>query len=150
MTRHGRQVSLASSYSPILIDPTASQPNVHATTSEVSHTPRLKYPYPLPLLALCDVAYTAWTYQRSTSVIPPHLLALCAVRATVLILGLGISIDWRSRGGWVGGGSVLSLGSVVWEGCKGQLLKRVDEGGPDTAFLVVVGPQTSTDQGMRS
>jgi hypothetical protein len=62
------------------------------------------------------------------------------IRAIVLVLVLGGSRRWRYRGGWVGAVSVVSLGSVVWEGCKGQL-DRGQGGKPlkvDMAFLVVV------------
>jgi len=54
---------------------------------------------------------------------------------------MGGSRRWRSRGGWVGAVSVVSLGSVVWKGCKGQLVGRGGvEGGEeiDIAFLVIV------------
>ena len=60
----------------------------------------------------------------------------------VLSVILGGSRRWRSRGGWVGAVSVISLGSVVWEGCKGQLVGRRQgvEGGQeiDIVFLVMV------------
>ena len=60
----------------------------------------------------------------------------------MLILVLGGSRRWRSRGGWIGAVSVVSLGSVVWEGCKGQLVGRGrgENGGEeiDIAFLVIV------------
>jgi len=60
----------------------------------------------------------------------------------VLILVLGVSRRWRSRGGWIGAISVISLGSVVWEGCKGQLVGRGrGENGEeeiDIVFLVIV------------
>jgi hypothetical protein len=55
---------------------------------------------------------------------------------------VGGSRRWRSRGGWVGAVSVVSLGSVVWEACKGQLVGRGrgENGGEeiDIAFLVIV------------
>lgn len=141
MTRHNRQVSLASSYAPVLIDRTHSHSHsdpaaVGTTTDQAS----LKYPYPLALLGVADIAYTAYTFHTSKSAsLPTHLLALSILRATVLALALGASTSWRSRGGWVGSISVVSLGSVVWEGCKGQLLRRgdVDEK-LDTRFLVIV------------
>jgi len=64
------------------------------------------------------------------------------IRALVLILVLGGSRRWRSRGGWIGAISVISLGSVVWEGCKGQLVGRGrGENGEeeiDIVFLVIV------------
>ena len=60
----------------------------------------------------------------------------------MLILVLGVSRRWRSRGGWIGAISVISLGSVVWEGCKGQLVGRGrGENGEeeiDIVFLVIV------------
>jgi len=60
----------------------------------------------------------------------------------VLSVVLGGSRRWRSRGGWVGAIIVISLGSVVWEGCKGQLVGR-GRGGDgeeeiDIVFLVIV------------
>jgi len=56
------------------------------------------------------------------------------------VVVLGGSRRWRSRGGWIGAVSVVSLGSVVWEGCKGQLVGRGVDGGEeiDIAFLVIV------------
>jgi hypothetical protein len=125
-------------YSPILINPVPTDP---LSTPKVPSTPRLKYPYPLPLLAILDLAYTI--NHRLTAPHRPstHLLALAVIRVVVLVLVLGGSRRWRSRGGWVGAGSVVSLGSVVWEGCKGQLVGRGRESGGeeiDITFLVVV------------
>jgi hypothetical protein len=135
----GRSPSLSDSlYSPILINPTPIDP----FTPKPPKTPRLKYPYPLPILALFDLVYTI--HHRITATHRPstHLLALCVIRAIVLILVLGGSRRWRSRGGWIGAVSVVSLGSVVWEGCKGQLVGRGrgKNGGEeiDIAFLVIV------------
>jgi hypothetical protein len=124
-------------YSSVLINPT--QPHDPSQTTP-KPTPRLKYPYLLPILALLDLGYT--THHRLTSPrhSSNHLLALCVIRAIVLVLVLGGSRRWRYRGGWVGAVSVVSLGSVVWEGCKGQL-DRGQGGKPlkvDMAFLVVV------------
>jgi len=133
----GRAPSISDSlYSPILINPTPTDP----FTPKPSKTPRLKYPYPLPLLALFDLVYTI--HHRITALHRPstHLLALCILRALVLIVVLGGSMRWRARGGWIGAVSVVTLGSVVWEGCKGQLVGRGMEGGEeiDIAFLAIV------------
>jgi len=134
----GRSPSLSDSlYSPILISPTPTDP----FTPKTPKTPRLKYPYPLPILAVLDLVYTI--HHRYTALHRPssHLLALCILRSLVLVVVLGGSRRWRSRGGWIGAVSVVSLGSVVWEGCKGQLVGRggVDGGEEiDIAFLVIV------------
>ena len=83
-----------------------------------------RYPYPLPIIALLDLIYTI--HHCSTALHRPSspLLALCVIRALVLILVLGGSRRWRPRGGWIGAISIASLGSVVWEGCKGQSVGR--------------------------
>jgi hypothetical protein len=175
MSRHDRQVSLASSYYPVLIDrttiPTDShaqaqaqaqgQPTVTALTSRPNPTgPRLRRPFPLALLGLADIVYTVrtWLIQPSERVPSIHLLVLSLVRALVLIGALGMSTRWRARGGWIGSLSIVTLGCVVWEGCKGQLVpRRTINGGlegskVDTTFLIVVcppyypmSPETSTD-----
>lgn len=152
MTRHERQVSLASSYYPILIDPT-SIPNVphaqprdqgqshvaipNSNSKPTSPRLRIRYPIPLILLGLAEIIYStyAYAYTSSTSSDSPskslaiarpsiQLMVLAYVRAVVLIGGLGMSKSWRFRGGWVGSLSVVSLGCVVWEACQGQLGSR--------------------------
>jgi len=135
----GRSPSLSDSlYSPSLINLTPVDP----FTPKTPKTPQMKYPYPLPILAILDLTYTI--HHCSTALHRPssHLLALCVIRALVLILVLGGSRRWRSRGGWIGAISVISLGSVVWEGCKGQLVGRGrGENGEeeiDIVFLVIV------------
>jgi len=127
-------------YSPILINPTPLDPLAPPISPK---TPLLKYPYPLPILAVVDFVYTI--YHRSIAVHRPssHLLALCVIRCLVLVVILGGSRKWRSRGGWVGAASVISLGSVVWEGCQGQLVGKKGRDGSDgetvdIAFLVIV------------
>lgn len=145
----GRAPSLSESlYSPVLINPTPSDP--FTPKSPPTPTPRLKYPYPLPILALLDLIYTI--HHRITALHRPsnHLLALCILRVFVLVIILGGSRRWRSRGGWVGAGSVISLGSVVWEGCKGQLVGRGrgesgEEIDIDIAFLVIVSSSEFAD-----
>ena len=126
-------------YSSVLINPIQA-PGPSQTTPNPPGTPRLKYPYPLPLLALVDLGYTIHHRLSSPRHSSNHLLALCAIRVIVLVVVLGGSRRWRSRGGWVGAGSVISLGSVVWEACKGQLVRG--QGGDrvkmDMTFLIIV------------
>lgn len=135
----GRAPSVSDSlYSPILINPVPPDP---LAVTKKQPAPRLKYPYPLPILALADFVYTI--HHRYTAFHRPstHLLALCIIRCVVLLIVLGGSRRWRSRGGWVGAVSVVSIGSVVWEGCRGQLLGKGQAGsgeGIDIAFLVIV------------
>jgi len=123
---------------PVLINPATIDP----FTPFPPKTPRLKYPYPLAFLAILDLVYTI--HHRAKAIHRPsnHSLALCIFRVIVLSVILGGSRRWRSRGGWVGAVSVISLGSVVWEGCKGQLVGRRQgvEGGQeiDIVFLVMV------------
>jgi len=128
-------------HSSVLINPTRPDSSAQ-TIPKPPLTPRLKYPYPLPLLALVDLGYTLHHRLSSPRHSSNHLLALCVVRAVVLLVVLGGSRRWRSRGGWVGAGSVISLGSVVWEACKGQLVRG--QGGDrvkmDMTFLVIVSP----------
>jgi hypothetical protein len=130
-------------YSPILINPLPAHAAGNTSPLPVTRAPRLKYPYPLTFLALFDVVYSATSSPRPAV----HLLVLSVLRGLVLSVVLGGSVRWRSRGGWVGGSSVLSLGSVVWEVCKGQLVQsgRHEGGEGDkavpgviTSFLVVV------------
>jgi hypothetical protein len=134
-------------YSPILINPQSALDQHNKPPQSPTPPPpipRLKYPYPLPLLAILDAGYTIHHHLTSAIRPSPHLVALCAVRVVVLAVILGGSRRWRYRGGWVGAGSVLSLGSVVWEACRGRLVRdrerdRQGEGvGIDTTFLVVV------------
>jgi hypothetical protein len=143
-------------YSPILINP---HPTFGASANAKLITPpppqpRLKYPYPLVILAFIDIVYTARTYATSPPASKPgvHLLILSVVRSLVLSLVLGGSQRWRSRGGWVGASSVVSLGSVVWEVCKGQLIRSGRAAPKDgeqpsgevvTLFLLVVGFRSS-------
>ena len=160
MTRHDRQVSMASSYYPILIDRTghpngsgppsqAQPPSSKSASLSPSPSPnsrgiRLKYPFPLILLGLVDITYSVHVYCSSDIHTRPsvHLMVLSAMRA--LVLGwMGLSKKWRSRGGWVGSVSVVTLGCVVWEGCKGQLVPRTTVGGEEsrgmnTRFLIIV------------
>lgn len=162
MSRHDRQVSLASSYYPILIDPTinpqctsANSSFSHPTpTPTLRHIPRLTYPYPLIILGLADLIYTlrTWTIPllsastSHTSHHPPgHLLGLSVIRALILLLGVGSSKHWRNRGGWIGSLGVVYLGSVVWEVCKGQLLRAGDEKVEvDYTFLIIVSSYSTT------
>lgn len=130
--------------SPILIYPIASSSG--SATPHTQPPPRLKYPYPLFLLAFLDVGYTAHAYATCPSDVAVYLLVLSVVRGLVLSLVLGGSRRWRFRGGWVGACSVLSLGSVVWEICKGQLLRNgtgnndqnEEAAGVITWFLILV------------
>lgn len=167
MTRHERQVSLASSYYPILIDTTSipndpepqpraqSQARGHGAIPKLNSNPttsrmRMRYPIPLMLLGLADIIYSISTYTYTSSTSPLksvaspsiHLMILACVRAVVSIVGVGMSKTWRFRGGWIGSLSVVSLGCVVWEGCKGQLVPRRTVDGDlekvDTEFLIIV------------
>ena len=126
-------------YSPILINPTPLDP---LAPPQSPKGPLLKYPYPLPILAIVDLVYTIYHRLKAMHRPSSHLLALCVIRCLVLVVILGGSRRWRSRGGWVGAASVISLGSVVWEGCQGQLVGKGGHGSDgetvDIAFLVIV------------
>jgi hypothetical protein len=138
----GRSPSVTESLeSPILINPYT---NPNTPIKRPHATPKLRYPWPLPLLGILDVAYTIYHLRTSSYELSKHLLVLASFRALVLGVIVGASQRWRYRGGWIGGISMISLGSVVWEGCKGQLLSRREGGGPqvDIYLLVIVSHQS--------
>ena len=144
----------------ILINPYIASSEPSSSTSALplpSATPPipfvLRYPYPMPIAGILDLAYTLH-HILSTATGEPvawSSLALAVLRATVLCVVLGCSRRWRSRGGWVGGASGLSIGEVVWEGCQGQLSRSqslVETGGAGlvstkAAFLFIVRPSSS-------
>ncbi|KAK4683887.1 hypothetical protein P7C73_g6326, partial [Tremellales sp. Uapishka_1] len=130
---HSRTHASSSSYSTLLI---TALPTSDTSPNHPISAPRLRYPYPLPLLALLDLAYTvhhAWIHQT-----PAYFLVLCAIRSVVSGGIVGCSKRWRSRGGWIGLCSVLTLGIEVWEGCSG-LLKGEEMPRLHAVFLINVG-----------
>ncbi|ORY34054.1 hypothetical protein BCR39DRAFT_518285 [Naematelia encephala] len=116
MTTPEQHARSNTSLTPIAIH---STPTSHA--APVSTHPKLRYPYPLALLAILDLFYTL--HHASKHRAAPHLIGLSIIRAGVLIIGLGSSRLWRQRGVWLGLASGISVGAVVWEWCVGQLRK---------------------------
>lgn len=103
----------------------------------------LRYPYPLPIASLLDLAYTihhhyvlsslsalspghtlgiaAGTAESATSTGAGLLLTAAGCRAVVLVLVVGCSRRWRARGGWVAAVCGISVGVGIWEDCAERL-----------------------------
>jgi hypothetical protein len=135
---HSAQPSLSSStrsYAPVLIYPTSP-----AFPSPVSKPPfsTLKYPYPLPLASLSDLAYTIH-YQYTLSSHSTHtdggwwpnghLIAGSVARGVILIGVVGCSQRWRSRGGWLAAICGISVGGGICEDCAARLGAGAGKGG---------------------
>lgn len=131
---HHRHAS-SSSYAPVLINPSPdpTRPCRASIDPPRSVEPKLRYPYPLPLLACFDLGYTLYHINtHSTSWI---IVALCFVRCFVLLFVVGCSKRWRTRGGWVAVVCGLSVGLAVWTLCKGQLEKGKPAAGGSTTSV---------------
>ena len=136
---HRRAVS-SSSYAPILINPASALPNPPSDSSaRFPLGPRIRYPYPLPLLALADLVYTVH-YSRNSPTSSTSV-ALCIARVVVLGVVLGCSMRWRSRGGWVGAVAGVSIGHAVWSVCEAQLTrgKEGDAGSEEPVQALFLG-----------
>jgi len=123
-SRSHRRMASSSSYAPVLIhpaDPAVGPSAPLAQSIRYPPGPRIKYPYPLPVLSALDLGYTVYhahdTPTRSSSI------ALCIARVVVLCVVLGCSTRWRSRGGWIGVVSGWSIGHAVWSVCESQLTR---------------------------
>jgi len=138
LASHHRHAS-SSSYAPVLINP-ASNPDPPDASSR-ARPPILGRAWPLVFLACLDAAYV-YSDAEAISQIMPVYFGLCIVRAVALALGVGVSREWRSRGGWVAVISGLSIGFAVWSVCKAQLERSKDasEGRePDPVPAVFLG-----------
>jgi hypothetical protein len=113
--QHQRHVSSAS-YAPLLIDPVHSQIHHQST---LPAPPRLKFPLPLPVLAAVDATFTF--HHAATATTSSFLLVLCVTRVLALSILTGFSRRWRDRGGFVASICGLTILSVVWDICEGQL-----------------------------
>lgn len=138
---HHRHAS-SSSYAPVLINPSSdpSRTRRHSMDPVRPTDPKLRYPYPLPVLACLDLGYT--TYHAHFNPTSWLIIALCVARCFVLIFVLGASRRWRTRGGFVAVVGGFSVGLAVWTLCKSQLEKgkmTSDESPPVHAvFLTIV------------
>lgn len=145
LASHHRQAS-SSSYAPVLINP-SSNPDI-ANAPARARPPILGRAWPLVALACLDAAHSYRNAETISRLIPVYF-GLCIVRAVVLALGVGLSREWRNRGGWVAVISGLSIGFAVWSVCKAQLEQSKDtadsaEGDPVPAvFLGVVSASSA-------
>lgn len=139
----------SSSYAPVFINPSRPVEAGPTAVETVPHGParvKLRYPWPLFLFSMCDLVSTG--YHAYKGDIDREIIAVCLGRGIVLGLVLGLSRQWRSRGGWVALGCVISVGMAVWTVCKAQLEggKRGDDerGHVPILFLAIVRPPTNT------
>ncbi|OCF36862.1 hypothetical protein I316_01459 [Kwoniella heveanensis BCC8398] len=103
---------------------------------------KLDRAYPLILLAALDLSYTiystsslpgstsnstAYTPSNTPASVQTHipLRVLCITFARVSLLSyVGVSREWRRKGGYVGALCGVTLGQAVWEGCSGVLMRN--------------------------
>jgi hypothetical protein len=120
----------------------------HASSRSTSPTTKqiFRYPYPLSLTSLLDLAYFIYhSVRRHAS---SSLSSIACIRFLVLFGVVGCSRRWRNRGGLILLVSCATVGTSVWEGCADRL-KRSTSGrhAADTSasdgnstFLIVVSP----------
>ncbi|ORX36677.1 hypothetical protein BD324DRAFT_626758 [Kockovaella imperatae] len=123
------------SYTPVLIRPSRSSDA--ALLRPPGPPPRLKYPYPIPIISLLDLSYTIHASRNRR--VASHFLPLAIGRTLILLLAIGSSTRWRVRGGWVAVCSAVTVLGTVWEVCKDRLDPAASDGveASDTAFLIM-------------
>ncbi|WVQ99387.1 hypothetical protein IAU59_006520 [Kwoniella sp. CBS 9459] len=92
---------------------------------------RLNRAYPLIVVAALDFTYTIYfllsappssTPSRQRPI--PWRILFVALARISLVSYVGISKEWRKKGGYVGALCGITLGQAVWEGCSGILMRK--------------------------
>ncbi|ODN79806.1 hypothetical protein L202_03705 [Cryptococcus amylolentus CBS 6039] len=141
-------INSTSTYAPILINPLPT-PTPPLPSQNSSRRPSLRYAYPLVLIALLDclhiAQYLLGTSAKHHASLPAYITTAAFARAA-LCSAVAFTRKWRTRGGWIGASSGISLTVATWEECR-RVLVRGDNGHGDettvdgdlTCFLGIFG-----------
>ncbi|WVQ72580.1 hypothetical protein IAR50_002138 [Cryptococcus sp. DSM 104548] len=140
-------IDSTSTYAPVLINPLRTPPTPPFPSQNLPRRPSLRYAYPLIFLAILDCLHTVHYLLGASAAhhtpLPAYITSTAFVRA-VLCSAVAVTRRWRTRGGWVGASSGISLTVAVWEGCRTVLAREDDVHGKkatvdrDLAFFLII------------
>lgn len=125
---YSSSIGSASTYSPLLINPSSQPESSFVPPPTNGHRLSLRYAYPLVPLASLDALYTLHHHISASQGLPGDVLTTGIARALVLF-AVGCTQRWRARGGWVGVVKAVSIFMAIWEACRRVLSRNLENDG---------------------